>query len=342
MTEAIASHTSLGSALILSAELVVLVFLFVFFAKSRKKTLYSYRNAGILGAAVYVACMFVVTVLFVANADPYGDSFALNISNLPSTVTEYFLIFMAPVLLVTFLSISVSNLSLLRHEGRSAENLIGAFLGLFLIICSVLVLMGWDVIYGTVIFDLYCKGYQWVTVLDTAIPMFFASLVCYLECLLFGVSVCALNCAKHLPKPDKDFIVILGCAISKDGKPLPLLQGRVDKAIRFAEYQQKETGKQAIFVPSGGQGDDECVSEACAMKNYLLSCGIPENRIFMEDKSVNTLENMTFSKKLIDAVDPSAKVVFSTTNYHVFRSGIYARQIGFDAEGIGSSTKWYF
>ena len=289
-----------------------------------------------------MACMFVVTVLFVANADPYGDSFALNISNLPSAVTEYFLIFMAPVLLVTFLSISVSNLSLLRHEGRSAENLIGVFLGLFLIVCSVLVLMGWDVIYGTIIFDLYCKGYQWVTVLDTAIPMFFASLVCYLECLLFGVSVCALNCAKHRPKPDKDFIVILGCAISKDGKPLPLLRGRVDKAIRFAEYQQKETGKQAIFVPSGGQGDDECVSEACAMKNYLLSCGIPENRIFMEDKSVNTLENMTFSKKLIDAVDPSAKVVFSTTNYHVFRSGIYARQIGFDAEGIGSSTKWYF
>lgn len=42
MTEAIANHTALGSALILSAELLILVFLCVFFAKSRRKALYSY------------------------------------------------------------------------------------------------------------------------------------------------------------------------------------------------------------------------------------------------------------------------------------------------------------
>ena len=62
----------------------------------------------------------------------------------------------------------------------------------------------------------------------------------------------------------------------------------------------------------------------------------------MEDRSVSTLENMTFSKQVIDGVKPEAKVAFATTNYHVFRSGIYAIQAGIDADGIGSRTKWYF
>ena len=36
-----------------------------------------------------------------------------------------------------------------------------------------------------------------------------------------------------------------------------------------------------IFVPSGGQGKDEAVSEAECIKNYLLSCGINEKRILV-------------------------------------------------------------
>lgn len=59
-----------------------------------------------------------------------------------------------------------------------------------------------------------------------------------------------------------------------------------------------------------------------------------------ETKSTNTLQNMKFSKELI--ADSKAKIAFSTTNYHVFRSGIFAGQAGLKAEGMGSKTKWYF
>lgn len=76
------------------------------------------------------------------------------------------------------------------------------------------------------------------------------------------------------------------------------------------------------------------------MKRYLLEQGIPEEQIMPETSSANTLENMKFSKALIS--DSSAKVAFSTTNYHVFRSGIFANQAGLKAEGMGSKTKWYF
>ena len=40
------------------------------------------------------------------------------------------------------------------------------------------------------------------------------------------------------------------------------------------------TGKDIIFVPSGGKGDDEVISEAQAIKNYLMEQGIDEGNIY--------------------------------------------------------------
>ena len=78
------------------------------------------------------------------------------------------------------------------------------------------------------------------------------------------------------------------------------------------------------------------------MRNYLLSMGIAEDEIIMENKSTTTYENMLFSKQIIDSINPESKVAFSTTNYHVFRSGILADSVGLQADGMGSKTKWYF
>ena len=51
---------------------------------------------------------------------------------------------------------------------------------------------------------------------------------------------------------------------------------------------------------------------------------------------------MKFSKQIIDDINKNGKIIFSTTNYHVFRSGVIANSEGIDCEGIGSKTKWYF
>ena len=51
---------------------------------------------------------------------------------------------------------------------------------------------------------------------------------------------------------------------------------------------------------------------------------------------------MRFSKEKIWALDPKAKVAFCTTNYHVFRSGLFARRVKMRAVGMGAETKWYF
>ena len=108
--------------------------------------------------------------------------------------------------------------------------------------------------------------------------------------------------------------------------------------------QKEKTGKDIVFVPSGGQGPDEPLPEAAAIGTYLESIGVPRERILTEEASVNTSENIRNSMALIrrHAGEASPKVAFSTTNYHVFRAGLLAQAQGESLEGVGSPTKRYF
>ena len=189
---------------------------------------------------------------------------------------------------------------------------------------------------------------------------FLAAIYFYFECMILGVIAADVLAARYEPKMDQDYIVVLGCAIRKDGTPTPLLRGRLDRALRFARAQEAETGTAPTFILSGGQGADECVSEAECMRRYMASQGIPAERMILEDKSTDTSENMAFSKRLIldrvlssgveEAPEgywpsleyPEARIAFSTTNYHVFRSGLKARRVKFRALGMGCKSKWYF
>ena len=165
---------------------------------------------------------------------------------------------------------------------------------------------------------------------------------CYVDFLLTGILLMALVAAKHKPAYDKDFVIIPGCSISKQGGLLPLLKGRTNRAIRFAWDQERASGKPARYIPTGGQGPDEIMSEGSAMEFYLLSHGAEQYEVFPEKASVNTYENMLFSRKIIMEKKPDAKVCFATTNFHVLRSGMLARKVGLDAEGLASTAKWYF
>ncbi len=84
------------------------------------------------------------------------------------------------------------------------------------------------------------------------------------------------------------------------------------------------------------------LSESAAMKRYLTGHGVPEERIVEENASSSTFENMKFSREKIGKTDPTVKIAFSTTNYHVFRSGLFARRVKMRAVGMGAKTKWYF
>ena len=168
------------------------------------------------------------------------------------------------------------------------------------------------------------------------------AVLCYFYCLTLATLYCNIMAARHKPKFDKDFVIVLGSRIRKDGTLTPILKARVDKAIEFAKEQIESTNKNIIFIPSGGKGQDEIIPEAEAMKNYLIENGVEEKNIIIENQSTNTFQNMKYSKQKIDEINKNGKIIFSTTNYHVFRSGVIANNEGIDCEGIGSKTKWYF
>ncbi len=164
----------------------------------------------------------------------------------------------------------------------------------------------------------------------------------YFDVVLVGTVVMGMFAALYRPAYDKDFLIILGCSISKDGGLRPLIKQRTNRAIKFAWAQEIATGKPARYVPSGGQGKDEIISEGLAMEMYLLSHGAEEYEVLPEKESTNTLENLVFSRRIIDKEKKNAKTAFVTSNYHVLRSGMIARRQGFDIEGVASPVKWYF
>lgn len=150
---------------------------------------------------------------------------------------------------------------------------------------------------------------------------------------------------RALPRKRRyDYIIVHGAGLSGD-RPTPLLRGRLDKAMQLWRKQ----GRQGRFVVSGGQGPDEEISEAQAMANYLMnSCGVPAEAIIMENRSTTTMENLRYSKEILDArygvgTGPQKyRVALVTSDYHVFRASEYASRVGLKADGIGSHTRGYY
>ena len=130
--------------------------------------------------------------------------------------------------------------------------------------------------------------------------------------------------------------------MQEDGRPTPVLKARIDRAITFYRRQKEETGKDLIFIPTGGKGTETRPSECACITQYLLEQGIPENLIIGEDKATTTVENMKFSKEIVNKIKPDGKVIFATSRFHVFRSGLYARREKIKAVGIGANTSWYY
>ena len=144
---------------------------------------------------------------------------------------------------------------------------------------------------------------------------------------------------RKLPRKRRfDYIIIHGAGL-KGEEPTPLLRGRIDKALDLWNAQ----GCSAILVPSGGQGSDEVISEAEAMSRYMLRLGVPREALLPEDQSTTTMENLVFAKNLLDARQTTPyRCAFVTSDYHVFRTALYASRIGLKGDGIGSKTAPYY
>lgn len=330
-----------GSNTIIIASLVYMALILVVLIHSTrnafKRTWYSYKNMVYVGMIISLSVMIISFVVqigkYITSSNNFGFmGFLFDVVYLGSTVV----VFLIPLLALVFFFISISNASLLIHEGKTVRNILGVILGMVYLAApfsgNLL-----DIIYNH--FGDFSTG---SLLAASFIQSVISLIIVYFDCIFFSACICSLMASFRKPIYDRDFVIILGCGLKKDGTLLPLLKGRADKAIEFVKAQKENTGKRCVFVPSGGKGSDEIIAEGEAIKNYLVEQGIDENDILVENKSTTTLENMMFSKKLIDEKMPDAKVAFATTRYHLFRSGMYSNVAGLNAIGIGSKTKWYF
>ncbi len=327
-----------GDIAIIIAFLLSLVITLLFvirqFIRGVKKNIYEYRNIRLLGLIIFIGIIFLwqFFCFIIDSINNYHMSLYILIQNIKSS-SMGFSLFMLPVAFITTILLIISNLELIIKEGRSYKNILGMILGLFLCITTIIFIT---------IGSAPTKTSNEFSIIYNLIPFLLSVCITYLECILIGTIVMAFVAAKHKPKENKDYIIILGCKIKKDGTLYPLLKSRVDKAIEFAKNQKKKTGKDIIFIPSGGKGNDEIISEAEAMKNYLIEQGINKNKIVLEDKSKNTIENIKFSSELINEKGNKKSIAFCTSNYHVFRAATIASSQGLYIEGIGAKTKSYY
>ena len=247
--------------------------------------------------------------------------------------SKEFMLLTAPLVVLFALAMCVSNIVLLRHARLKLQNVLGLLISLLLI--------GGEAL-GLYLFWRPFAGSEWEWRLTSTAENVYATVFVYFECMLAGSVICGVRAAHRRTDMDKNCIVILGCWFRPDGSLPPLLKGRVDRAVAFWREQRKATGREAILIPAGGQGTDDPMPEAEAMRRYLLEQGIPERLILPETLSRSTYENMANARAIIRSACPGAKVLYATTSYHVFRSGIWAAEAGLEAEGIGAKTRWWY
>ena len=309
---------------------------------SAKKTLYSYANIVLIGGLLFNSVFLIVCTRFLLTIPPDTavdfTYFYESLLAFPRTFSYYAFF----VILFICVLLGISNVELIRHEGFRLHNALSLLVAGLYGGGTMAVYLIADKLYESVFVPLGLSTNPVFIVLSTVIPLFLLLVLCYFECILAGTGILGWIAARAVPAYDKDYIIILGCSIDKRGGLLPLLRGRVNRAVRFAWEQEIATGKALRYVPSGGQGPNEIMSEGSAMGFYLMTHGAEEYEVIPEKQSRNTWENFCFSKKLIEEMTPHPKVAFATTNYHILRSGILANKAGLDAQGIAGDTKWYF
>ncbi|MBH8598559.1 MULTISPECIES: YdcF family protein [unclassified Thermoactinomyces] len=128
--------------------------------------------------------------------------------------------------------------------------------------------------------------------------------------------------------------IVLGAALW-DGKPSPALKERCQTAIML--YQQ---GKVDYLLLSGGP-EEEGITEAESMKQFLVAHGVPGSRIILEKRSTNTKENMQYSAAILKQ-KPFASITVITHDYHMYRALQYAKWFGIKADPSPVHSKVLF
>lgn len=163
----------------------------------------------------------------------------------------------------------------------------------------------------------------------------FISVICLIvvAVLIFTVWATAkMARAADNPPKGETTVIVLGCQVKETG-PSRMLRERLDAAYKFL-LENPDTK----CILSGGKGDDEPISEAQCMYTYLVKKGIDPERLYMEDKSSSTKENLMYSKNVIEEENLPKAITIITSEFHQHRAAEIAKDLGMESYSVSSNT----
>lgn len=144
--------------------------------------------------------------------------------------------------------------------------------------------------------------------------------------------------AKRQPDEGIPYMIVLGASLRGETMSLSLLY-RMETALDYLQ-DQPET----VVVVAGGQGPGEWVTEASAMAKFLRERGIAEERIILEDRSTSTLENIRYSKELLEEYlgeheqIQDVEILLVSNDFHIYRARMLARRLGLSVQTLPATT----
>ncbi|WP_218943996.1 YdcF family protein [Bacillus aquiflavi] len=137
-----------------------------------------------------------------------------------------------------------------------------------------------------------------------------------------------MTTASKTPPGEVDYLIVLGAKVNGE-EMSPSLYNRAQKAL---EYLQNNLDTKVILT--GGQGPDEGIAEAEALRRFFEKEGLQKDRILIEDRSTSTYENLLFTKKLYGI----EKAVIVSNDFHLYRSVKLAEKLKIEAYPLAAET----
>lgn len=169
------------------------------------------------------------------------------------------------------------------------------------------------------------QGKQFIR--TTLLPFFLRVFLIAVIAFAFLLTL-VLSGSRDLFQGNPSIMIVLGCQVEESG-PSQSLQDRLDKA--FAYYQENP---EIIIIVSGGQGSNEPMPEAQAMSDYLVEKGVPFSKIYQENQSRNTHQNLSFTRVLMEEEGLKGDIIITSSGFHLFRAAMLWDKVGGDSSTL--------
>lgn len=179
--------------------------------------------------------------------------------------------------------------------------------------------------------------YLWKKIACRVVIVIVSAGICIMVLLVIIETCFMVGAALDKPRDTSATVVVLGCKVVGT-QPSMMLEERLQAA-----YKYLTDNPDAMCILSGGQGNDEEISEAQCMYNYLVDKGISNDRLIMENKSTSTRENLQFSDEIIKIRGLNEEIVIITNEFHLYRAGKVADSLGLSHKSVPANTNvWLF